>query len=347
MASAPVCVNEFATEHYSIYIAFNAIIILLMLVLLIHTIAQRGCRSKSRVDGGREGHMMYGLYIVLQLVALYWLITDCLRYSIDPHTSILRGSFLCKFSAYSSYYIPGIFYGLYLYQILLRLDTSFRGSYLELSKCSLYTLRTLVLLIPIVSTLTMIIDNVVGDDHHCINHWYPSDQDHVITVCAVEASLLFFWRYHIVDAAVANINVQNIMFGVIFAVKLRQIINLGTTSDPHEASKYSKLKELVIKNNILVIVGCVSTTAGYALWFFTRDMWYLYSDLYINCLVIGLMFSRNELYYKRMCGPCIWICRRKCRPKRNIGKLEGEMVKSMSMTPTTSLSNSPSKSMGI
>lgn len=41
---------------------------------------------------------------------------------------------------------------------------------------------------------------------------------------------------------------------------------------------------------------------------------FLYVDIVVNSLVINLMFSWNEKYYKKLCGVCIMCLFRKCDP---------------------------------
>merc|ERR1712228_448912 len=71
---------------------------------------------------------------------------------------------------------------------------------------------------------------------------------------------------------------------------------------------------LIIKNVILTISGFISTTVSYFLYNELYMIVMVHMDLFVNCLIIGLMNNWNELHYKRLCGICILICFRKCNP---------------------------------
>ena len=118
----PRCASDAVwSGGYWTYVTANGILILLQSTLLAHTIYHHhSYRNNKRFT---KFGIMLTIYIAMQCLALLWLLMDMLMYSIDPHTFILRNSFLCKAMAYGVYYIPPIFYGLYLYQIILRLET--------------------------------------------------------------------------------------------------------------------------------------------------------------------------------------------------------------------------------
>ncbi len=78
-----------------------------------------------------------------------------------------------------------------------------------------------------------------------------------------------------------------------------------------------KVKALIIKNSILTIVGTISTTVCWIGFLSSQNGTggngiFIHLDLYINCIVIALMFKYNEKYYKRVCKCCIIICLRDC-----------------------------------
>ena len=257
--------------------------------------------------------MMRFLYLSMQIVAIYSLVQGLLRIAIDPHTMIFRTSSWCKILSYSRFYCPGIFYGLYLFQILLRLSASFHGTYLALSKFTLYTLGTLTLIIPILASIILIID---GGGAECIRSWAPPDLDLNITFCTVPPDLSMLFKYYIADGLVLLTNALNITFGVMFTIKLRQFVNMRQTSNPSPSasSKRIKFEALIIKNNILTIFGIISTTTSYALFVVTQLNFPMQLDSFINCCVVGLMFSCNERHYQRIYSPLIRCCFRRCDP---------------------------------
>lgn len=254
------CTIEYkpSTDPYYFQMTISYLALLCLVVLVIHTLYnERAQRKKSKFKRVRG---MHSLYFALQIVALYWLIVDLFRFSIDPFTQILQNSVFCKIAAYSLNYLPGIYYGLFLSQILHRLVTSFKGSYLELPQWCIYTLFCMVLLVPIVSTVSLIIDN---GDLECIKQWNPSDMDRTIEFCVVPPDSLLAYKYHIVPIVVVLINALNICFGVIFTVKLREFMSSTISDDSRDSRSQKerfKFEALVVKNQILTIVGIVSTT---------------------------------------------------------------------------------------
>ena len=58
------------------------------------------------------------MYIILQLLAISFLIFNILLFGIDPHTHILQNTPWCSSLAYARLFIPGLFYGLCCYMTL-------------------------------------------------------------------------------------------------------------------------------------------------------------------------------------------------------------------------------------
>lgn len=195
-------------------------------------------------------------------------------------------------------------------QILLRLHSSFKGSFLELSRPTLYTLGALISLIWISCIAALIVDDY---DHDCIHQWNAPDLDYTLTYCVVPSSELIVFRFWVFQSAVLVINGLNITFGIMFTLRLRRFVQMGDQSpDARKQRARFKIEALIVKNDILCVIGCISTSTGYLLWTFTFNMMFLYCDLFVNTLCIGLMFSVNEVHYKRLCRPCIllwfWRC---------------------------------------
>merc|ERR1719242_2679998 len=136
MKSCGEDVDTFTGPYLEFAIAIPLFLIL-QLVLLSHSIHQ----ERSNPNQQRISFKLRILYIALQLVGIYWTILDAFRLLIDPVTTSPRSSdVICHIMAYSPKIIPAPYYLLYLLQILLRLESSFRGSFLQLSNCTIYTL---------------------------------------------------------------------------------------------------------------------------------------------------------------------------------------------------------------
>ena len=48
-------------------------------------------------------------------------------------------------------------------------------------------------------------------------------------------------------------------FGVIFTMKLRQFVKLGEGANASRSEKQFKFEALIIKNDLLCLMGCIST----------------------------------------------------------------------------------------
>eukprot|EP01084_Bolivina_argentea_P015103 28252_1 len=101
----------------------------------------------------------------------------------------------------------------------------------------------------------------------------------------------------------------NIGFCIVFAFKLKQLL-FGRMENKHTTHKF---KLLIIKNFICTMVGAISTVLSYILSLVLYanlefGVIFIYSDLIINVVVIGLMFSHNKQYYEKCCKCCILFC---------------------------------------
>eukprot|EP01083_Nonionella_stella_P159854 521920_1 len=89
--------------------------------------------------------------------------------------------------------------------------------------------------------------------------------------------------------------------------KLKQLLR----HEPANAEVKFQYKSLIIKNSILSLCGAISTLLSYMIWVshaLPISAALLYFDMFLNCLVIGLMFRQNERHYKRLCGCCVVMC---------------------------------------
>lgn len=298
--------------HY-LYVSIVGLITTLQLLLFSHTLYhERVLRNDRKYT---KNYMMRGLFITMQLVGLLWIFSDILKNIIDPHTLILRDSVFCKIFAYFAYYIPAFYYCIVCSIILNRLEMSFKGSYLAVSKSTLYILRTLVLLIPIACWTSLIIDDT---NLNCVHSWKAPDLDRTLTFCVVPSALLIAFRFYIFPGVVLLINGLNATFGILFTVKLRKFVNMNRQNtdvlNPSKQRKQFQFEALIIKNDLLVITGCISTTIGFLMWNITKNMLWMYGDMITNSCIIAMMFGCNQWYYKKLCSLCILMCFKQCNP---------------------------------
>eukprot|EP01084_Bolivina_argentea_P103281 185021_1 len=300
--SAGTCEWDNFQGYYLEFAITLPICIMLQLILFANSIYYEYRNQKK--SGPKKTVMKLRLrltFIFLQLSGLYFTIVELFRFVIDPPTSTLQNSIFCDILAYSPKLITAIYYGCYAYHILLRLELSFKGSYLALSK------RTIILLscitgIPCILFPILIL---IFSPSPCLWTWTPTDINKQFSFCA-------YRNYGIVNIfillGIVYAVAMNITFSIMFTVKLKQLLSRN------EDKKTSfKLKSLVVKNSILTLFGCVSTLLNYILWIALSPStgvgaFLLYIDVYVNCLVLALMFKYNENYYKKFCKCCIVHC---------------------------------------
>ena len=103
---------------------------------------------------------------------------------------------------------------------------------------------------------------------------------------------------------------------VFFAYKLRRVVS--HTSDSNIGLEF---RALIFKNTILVVFGLTSTIVSYSIFAVTRQSAFVFMDVVINSIVIGLMFQYNEEKYKWICRPCIAICLVDWKSHERVGSL--------------------------
>ena len=191
----------------------------------------------------------------------------------------------------------------------MRLKAAFTDSHLEISK-HVYCVLFLLIMIPmIIGPITFFVLN--STETTCIEEWYPTDFPHLeLSYCEhqIKPYSLGAWVY---TSCVGWIPILNIIFGVIFSVKLNKILS---KNDSDIDMKFY-FKSLIVKICILTLTGSVSTITCYFLWgSFLLEIGaiFLYLDVLINVMVIGLMFKYNEKYYKKCCKCFIVLCLLNC-----------------------------------
>ena len=130
------------------------LIILLQIVLFLHTIYNEYILRKSRTSGhvDAQSSRLRNLYVLLQIVGLFWTIVDVVNYGqID-----MRSDIACNVTAFIPKFMPTIFYGLYFIQILLRLRRSFKGSHLAL-RTSTFCILSVLIMVPCIIYIVVLI----------------------------------------------------------------------------------------------------------------------------------------------------------------------------------------------
>ena len=245
------------------------------------------------------------------------------------------------------YHLPPNFYALYLISLCYRLDKSFKGSFLEVSRCTINTLYALVLFIPFSANIILIIDD---NDGLCSAIWNPPDIALRIRSCFIPPSSLLAFKTHLFEICVLLIISLNATFAIILTVKLRKFMALHTNDaggDGIVQKKKTKLLPVITKNAILTVVGCISTICGQFLWALAGNLtFYLFTDLLINSVIVGLMFQWNDRYFRWFCGLCIRLCPHSKGEEKNLkmaGTVHSNAVVRTSISTLTSSCDSTKK----
>merc|ERR1719361_619968 len=94
----------------------------------------------------------------------------------------------------------------------------------------------------------------------CIAGWYIPNTDTVVSICHVMIGDLWVWKTGVYAIVILLINLLNATFGVVFTLKLRQIVGVKQDADsPIVQQRRHKLESVVIRNDILTVIGCCST----------------------------------------------------------------------------------------
>merc|ERR1719491_1276637 len=142
--------GEFVGQSYTCLAIGIPIFILVQSLLFIHTLHREFVLRKDPAFASISKRARL-LYILLQLMGLFWYIADLFRLIIDPPllfrtaTDSVGLLSFCNVIGYSCKIIPGMFYAVFLYQILLRIASVFETSHLAFGSRTLFVLKLLVL----------------------------------------------------------------------------------------------------------------------------------------------------------------------------------------------------------
>jgi len=129
-------------------------------------------------------------------------------------------------------------------------------------------------------------------------------------------------------ASILLVAVINIFMMFMFTLKLRSVL---IDANVNECGN-KEVNSLIVKVYILSLFGSISTIVLWILWMFTDgDAVLLYLDLFVNCLVIGLMFKYNRKIYAPLCKCCIFVCHRVQRTRLQELKMVESISNSTSM----------------
>ena len=257
--SVAICDEVPVTGSHQMYVIIIILFLTAHSLLLLHTLYQEFKQRNNEIF--IKCRCIRLLYILMQILALLFQINELLLFVIDVHNNILRTSFqslFCTLCAHFGYYIPGFFYGLYLFAINIRLEKSVKGSSLALSRRTRQCLKVLVLMIPILATFALALDS--HNDAVCLQYWDTADSlsvdtDGFITYCTLPAHSPRVFKYHIYDGIVALINILNISFGVLLTIKLKKFIKMSNGQVGVNEEKKCQFTALIVRNIILTLTG--------------------------------------------------------------------------------------------
>ena len=208
--------------------------------------------------------------------------------------------------------------------ILCRLEMSFKDSSFALSKGTVRILRLSILILPLVASVSLALDVTLPG---CLSTWSAPDLAQDLLYCWLPVDEMILYKYQVITVLVLWICALNIVFAVLFTVKLLSLIQqMARTLTTKTDAELLKLKGLILRNDVLTIIGCVSTllgtitlsvsmyfdssfvVSGYTAYIPTTNLLFLYIDGLINCLVIGAMFQHNAKYFNFLCGSLTDIC---------------------------------------
>eukprot|EP01084_Bolivina_argentea_P079096 143522_1 len=277
--SIEICPMEEPFDAAYTEIAVSVIFFMILQILLLgHTLfyEYKSYKRKGKIIKAKISIRI--TFILLQLLGFYFLFVDLLRFVMDPYIQFLqKNDFGCSLVAYSPKIITIIYFATYLVQVLLRLEISFRGSFLALSK------RTVIILAIIISipATFVTVTYFIFVDKPCIWQWKPPDINvnnnfafcdfHTEGIANTAIGLGIFW-----------IVIVNVIYGVIFGIKLKHVLRQS------EADKKTsfKLKSLIIKNTILTTIGSISTLIN----------WFIWLSL-ANSIVKGIIFLYFDMWF--------------------------------------------------
>ena len=250
------------------------------------------------------------IFTVMQLIAIIWNINEFMKQCITSryYKWWFDNPFYCYFASMSSRVLVPTFYILLETLLLFKLRISFQTSFHPLPKKCFYILAIILysaLIILVVALFTFGRSVCEATVYYADINEYVYKCIHIIDGIALYASyyglgVIFFF---------------NAILGYIFVSKLNATSKEMRRRD---SDALLPLYDVMIKNTILALTLCLSTLISWILWFMTDYFdgfgnFFIFVDVFFNCLMIELMYFYNEKWYKLLCGRvgCIG-CFRKC-----------------------------------
>ena len=110
----------------------------------------------------------------------------------------------------------------------------------------------MVLIVPVAATVSLAIDpNLVP----CIAIWSAPDLADDLTFCRIPESEILGFKYYIYQAMIGYVCMLNIVFAMMFTVKLRNVLKMADVRSSKMDDQQFKLREMIIKLNCLTIIG--------------------------------------------------------------------------------------------
>eukprot|EP01084_Bolivina_argentea_P271981 462959_1 len=306
MSKTALCESETPYQGSYLELAiFLPILTILQFALLYHTILNEFIKNQTK---NRTQRILKILFLSLQLIFIIILILDSFRWIIDPYSLILRDNISCDMLAISPKVLIPLYYEMYCLFIIIRLYSSFKGSFYDIGRQTLVIFCSSMILVIFVFAILMIL----WRRPPCIMIWTPWDVNVSFAFC----SFISDKKVRIlVSVGIVTVLMANIIVGSIFVYKLRYLLNLNGKNAfdcPQKKHKISKMKLMIIKLNILTITALIFTTFSWVCWVLTPHMQIgtvlIFMDVFINNVCVGLMFSSNDKYYRKLCKVCITFC---------------------------------------
>ena len=226
-------------------------------------------------------------FMIFQAVGLFWTLCEFIRMVIDPVTFIISPNILCTVFVYISEMMPLIYFAIFQWQIMIRLEASLVGTFLAIPKCQMY-IYVATLSILLVVPIEFIFDHRGGGVCH---QMYSGD---TLQFCA-------FGRETYVMIICGFIAVFNMGFALFLCSKLRTIL----IANPESQHLTFGFKAIVVNRCLLSIIGSTLVTAAWILWLFTEIVMLIHLEVVIGSAVIGGMVSWNNKCYRKRCKYCI------------------------------------------
>ena len=274
----------------------------------------------------------------VQIIGLLWFISDIFKNIsfVQFPQLIIDNKALCYITGYVDKIFPFLFTAALLYQLLIRLQITFKNSSFALKNGQFYCLFSFFIF-PFSIFLTLWI---IYLDKPCYEKWRPSDYNDTFFICNAkfEHNKVATYTAYI---GICWVLISNICFGLLFSWKLNGLIK--KISD--ENKKNNSIQKLMVKNTILTVSISISTFINYLIYFIDDKLdFFLYLDVFLNSLFISLMFKYNDnIYYKFICKLCNDYYQHRHKDLELVSYLSDERSKNDTITSTSeNVNRSPS-----